>query len=232
MRPDPTLRQRGVVLVTVMVVMFLSMLFAVTLGNHFAVQEARDIEQLLATLRASWALSGHVDYVLSRASKEHDDPETNDAGDPKRICDVAPPADDVDCENLGGFADDDRQAAVQVLLAELHATQNPTTGESLLKWFYPEPGDTDSIYFFFTKSEVSDVDAATDEGKLRLRISIPAPQSDNIGPLETISNLSVADLWVDFCLVANLAGACPGAGVNFAGDSLISQIRRRDPVEP
>lgn len=64
-------RQRGSVLITIMVVMMVTMLLASTLINHFAVQEARAIEQQLADIRAYWAMMGHVNYALSRASNNH-----------------------------------------------------------------------------------------------------------------------------------------------------------------
>ncbi|MCB1736572.1 MAG: hypothetical protein KDI42_00450 [Gammaproteobacteria bacterium] len=60
-------RQRGVILVTVMAMLFVTLLIASALVNHFVVDESAAIERDLAELRVRWAQIGNLDYVLSRA---------------------------------------------------------------------------------------------------------------------------------------------------------------------
>ena len=68
----PHARQRGVVLLSVVVVMFATLLVATTLVTHYGVAEADAVEQSLAEVRAYWALRGQLDYVLSRARQQGD----------------------------------------------------------------------------------------------------------------------------------------------------------------
>lgn len=63
-------RQRGVVLISVMVFMALLLLFTGGFVNHVLSSEARAVEELLADTRAYWAMNGHVNYMLSRASQQ------------------------------------------------------------------------------------------------------------------------------------------------------------------
>lgn len=65
-RPVLPAGQEGNILIIIMVMMMLAMLLASALIEHFAVTEAREVEASLARVRAYWAMSGHVDYVLSR----------------------------------------------------------------------------------------------------------------------------------------------------------------------
>lgn len=66
--------QTGVVLLGVMVVIFASMMLVGILVDEYLGVEARAVDQSLASTRARWALSGHVDYVLSRARAYGGDP--------------------------------------------------------------------------------------------------------------------------------------------------------------
>ncbi|MCP5142036.1 MAG: hypothetical protein H6980_06775 [Gammaproteobacteria bacterium] len=59
-------RQRGVVLVSIMAVMFVTLLIASSLINHFLVNESVAIERNLIEVRAYWAQIGQFDYLLSR----------------------------------------------------------------------------------------------------------------------------------------------------------------------
>ncbi|MGB0684176.1 MAG: hypothetical protein ACPGOV_15835 [Magnetovibrionaceae bacterium] len=49
-----------------MMVLLVSMALATGLINHYAVAEARAVEQTLAQLRADWAMMGHINYVVGR----------------------------------------------------------------------------------------------------------------------------------------------------------------------
>lgn len=60
-------RQRGAVLIVVMVVMVLIGLIATTLIENFTTSEAREVEASLAESRVKWAMLGHLNYALARA---------------------------------------------------------------------------------------------------------------------------------------------------------------------
>lgn len=61
-------RQRGAVLITVMVFMAFIMLFGSVFINHVLTGENDEVERLLADTRAYWAMNGHLNYMLSRAA--------------------------------------------------------------------------------------------------------------------------------------------------------------------
>lgn len=65
-RPPPS-RQRGVVLVAIMAVLFVTLMIASSLINHFVVKESEAIERNLVGVQAYWAQVGQLDYTLSRA---------------------------------------------------------------------------------------------------------------------------------------------------------------------
>lgn len=68
MNPGRRDRQRGAVLITVMVLMAFMMLFGATFINHVLTSESDEVERLLADTRAYWAMNGHLNYMLSRAA--------------------------------------------------------------------------------------------------------------------------------------------------------------------
>lgn len=96
LRPLPTTNgqqhQSGAVLLGVMVVIFASMMLVGILVDEYLGVEARALDRHLASVRGRWALSGHVDYVLSRARNYGDAPGYANHDD-LRI-------------TLGGFAND------------------------------------------------------------------------------------------------------------------------------
>ncbi|MBL6598401.1 MAG: hypothetical protein ISP41_05880 [Alphaproteobacteria bacterium] len=63
-------RQRGAVLVVVMVVMVMIGLIATTLVENFTTSEARDVEASLMESRVKWAMLGHLNYIRARARTE------------------------------------------------------------------------------------------------------------------------------------------------------------------
>lgn len=63
-------RQRGAVLITVMVLMAFMMLFGATFINHVLTSESDEVERLLADTRAYWAMNGQLNYMLSRAAHQ------------------------------------------------------------------------------------------------------------------------------------------------------------------
>ncbi|MEO5369653.1 MAG: hypothetical protein H7833_06205 [Magnetococcus sp. DMHC-1] len=60
--------QQGNILITVMVFLVVTMGISSALMTHFLVTEAGQVEESLAHVRAYWAMSGHVDYLLSRGA--------------------------------------------------------------------------------------------------------------------------------------------------------------------
>lgn len=61
------LHQGGNILITVIIVMLVTTLLAGAIVQHFLVSEARAVEESLAKVRVYWAMSGHANYVHSRA---------------------------------------------------------------------------------------------------------------------------------------------------------------------
>jgi hypothetical protein len=59
--------RKASVLITVTIVSMFSMLLGVSLVTHYAVEEAKQVDESLAKVRVYWAHMGHVDYVLSKA---------------------------------------------------------------------------------------------------------------------------------------------------------------------
>ncbi len=59
-------KQRGAVLLTVMVIMAIIMLMAGTLTNYFLTSEENEVEASLVDVRTYWAMMGHVNYMFSR----------------------------------------------------------------------------------------------------------------------------------------------------------------------
>lgn len=208
--------QSGAVLVTIMVVMMLAMLFASTLVNHFAVQEALAIEQHLANIRANWVMRGHVNYVLSRAWSNHN-----------ALCGGT------GCDIVADIPDDDdapRRDALIVLFQELQ-----TQGGTIRRWLY------DGGYFVDVQAIVTDPDVATVNGRMRFQIKlVPIGATANVfgssSALPTLaafdnhSGVAVPDLWVDICLFDSPI-ACPATLPDNSefGKSLITQVLRSPP---
>ncbi|CAK0774150.1 hypothetical protein CCP3SC15_490002 [Gammaproteobacteria bacterium] len=61
-----SLHQQGSILVTVMVTTMVIMLLVSALIDHYAVSEARAVDESLARIRIYWAMMGHWNYVASR----------------------------------------------------------------------------------------------------------------------------------------------------------------------
>ena len=63
--------ERGNILIVVSFVGLFAMALSSGLIGHYAVSEARGIADSLAKLRVYWAMSGHIDYALSRIRQEN-----------------------------------------------------------------------------------------------------------------------------------------------------------------
>lgn len=196
-------RQRGAVLVTIMVVTAISMLIVSMLVNHLALQEALTIEQHLAETRVHWAKVGHMNYILSRAWRNH-----NVLCGAGGTCDGDPSPDD----------DGPRRTALEALAIELQ-----TQGGTTRRWLYGEyAGNT---YYVDVSTTVTDANAAVVDGRMRFLLTMTG-----VGAFDALKGLKVANLWVDICLVDG-AAACPaGLSSNEAyGQSLITRITRVPP---
>lgn len=63
-------KQRGNILISIMVIMFTSLLIVGTLIDEYIVTEAQTQDEELARLRIHWAIMGQVDYFFSQARRE------------------------------------------------------------------------------------------------------------------------------------------------------------------
>ncbi|MBF8271228.1 MAG: hypothetical protein HW380_333 [Magnetococcales bacterium] len=63
------MNQQGNIIIAVMISMLMITLLVSALIEHFLVAEARAVEESLAKVRVYWAMSGHVDYYLSRVKQ-------------------------------------------------------------------------------------------------------------------------------------------------------------------
>lgn len=203
-------RQRGMVLVTVMMVMMASMLLGSALINHFAVQEAQAIEQNLAHVRATWAMMGHVNYALSRAWNMHD-----------TLCSTGNL-----CDGPGDPPDDDdapRLSAIAALFLELQTQAGGTR-----RWTYSEYlGNT---YFFEVGAVVTDRNPAVVDGRFLVQMKVAKVGEfgvTQVGAFEALTGLNVPDLWVEVCLY-NAPAVCPAVLNNDEayGKSMVLNVLR------
>jgi hypothetical protein len=228
--------QRGAIMLTIMMVMFVSMLMASTLINHFAVTEAREVEQLLAQVRADWAMRGHLNYILSRSWDESDGTsiDADDAG----LCDafgnVGTPV-----NSLGNCASDDptrAQAFANISTNEIGATRD---------WDYPN-------YFLTTNAPIiTDIDfdtgdgvALTVDGGLRLQMTLEDKDvgasanyfslTGGASQFNTTAGIEIPNMWVDVCIVSlSTETACSTSDLTTTDDTgytLIQQLLRADPT--
>ncbi len=66
-------RNRGNILIAVSFIGLFAMALSSGLVGNYAVSEARGVADSLAKLRVYWAMSGHIDYALSRIRQENDE---------------------------------------------------------------------------------------------------------------------------------------------------------------
>ncbi|MBF0195746.1 MAG: hypothetical protein HQL71_14390 [Magnetococcales bacterium] len=194
--------QQGSILVTIMVVMVLVMGLASALIEHFAVTEARAVEDSLAKIRVHWGMSGMVDYALSRAKATGDSISTTDGDD--NDTDVT----DSKISQINNFFD------------ELDAD----TGDDdrIYRFIY----DTNYMLDFTGKTSINTSNTGND-GRLFFTISldtIPTPSAPSISNL----NSRINDLTVDFCIASTgaiLSTSCTVLATNEGDSNIISYTR-------
>ncbi len=81
-------RVRGSALITVTLIGLFVMLLAAALVNQFSVAEAEAVAHSLAKTRIYWASMGHINYSLSRISREGMCGGTSCADDSARVADL------------------------------------------------------------------------------------------------------------------------------------------------
>ncbi|MBF0382718.1 MAG: hypothetical protein HQL69_16980 [Magnetococcales bacterium] len=141
-RPSET----GSVLITVMITVFVTMLLAASIVNHFAVSEAREIENGLAKVRAYWAMSGVGDYTLSRARSEGLD-GLDDSGMVVNLNSYVEELDPAESDQVYRFTYSDITAEywldIQGLVAEKNAGDN--TGRTILTMQINDTGSVPAV---------------------------------------------------------------------------------------
>ena len=157
--------ERGIVLITIMIVMTICVGIISILLSHYYLDESRVIDQELVKIRVQWAKRGQVNYVLSRVRGHF---ENNDPGNRIGICNDAtaegePPTPiDTDCAN-----DNERINKLSILLDEIQT--NVSKGNKVRNWSYGEN------YHFNIRSQVED-DEASITGRVKFISDIPTPR--------------------------------------------------------
>jgi hypothetical protein len=195
-------KQQGSILVTIMVVMVLVMGLASALIEHFAVTEARAIEESLAKIRVHWGMSGMVDYALSRARATGTAIYATDGTDADGLLTKISQINDFFDELNGDTADNDN----------LHRFTYNTSY---------------MLDFTGTTNIHSNNSAVKNNGQLFFTINLaptPTPSVPSITGLDSRIN----DLTVDFCIAstgATLVAPCTVVATN-QGDSNIFKYSR------
>ena len=189
-------RTKGSALITVTLIGLFVMLLAAALVNHHASTEARAIAESLAKTRIYWASMGHINYALSRISREglcngtcvRDDDGTEI------------PTDDI----LANRADNLRR-----YFAEINTSGGPR------QWEY---GDN---YSFSLAAKVADASDPND-GKVRAIIALEAITGSTYDELNGIEQRIRPNLIVDICLAA----PCGAPNDSSSGANKIEALRR------
>lgn len=233
-------RQRGSVLVAVMVFMALLSLFATTLVNHLMVSEATEVESLLAETRVHWAMTGQLNYMLSRAAGQGLC-TAGTKGANLNANEVAACNDEND-ETSGGYPSftgrtkGSRAGALQDYLDGTSELQNGTIdAPGSLTWYYPQNANADNSgkglndasvvnaansYWFAVRGVVSERVLSTSlgarDGQLRLDLDVY-----DAGTVPVLSNIAhrVGRLTVGFCVTDRSGGNGAGGGTLTADDT-------------
>jgi len=210
--------ERGIVLVTVMVVMAICVGVVAVMLEHFMVAEARDIEREILEIRTHWAMMGHVNYSLSRAMGDYDNSGgANNAG----MCNSgteAPPAPlpiETDCAD-----DSERVGVLQNYLSEIQTVLS--NGKQVRFWEYDE--FPNSAYFFNVRSEVTDDDGGLD-GRMLITTQVPTQvQGEDLGSAPVFENYRSRALLTEICFSKD-GNACTLNETQGRGIAFITQHR-------
>ncbi|KAA0571166.1 hypothetical protein [Azospirillum sp. Sh1] len=239
--------------------MALLMLFATTLINHLLVSEAEEVESLLAETRVYWAMNGHLNYMLSRASAQG-----LCANGEKKSTLALNQADACTAENDGtgsypsysGRNKYSRVGSLQDYLDGSGELQQSGTIDNpgSLVWYYPQNANATNIgttalndtnvtndankYHFSIRGVVSDLEipngSNTNDGQLRVDFEVTdVTDSTTLPVLRNIAD-RVGRLTVGFCVLDQTGGSPPPAATSCAttkdeGSSLIQFIQRNFP---
>lgn len=227
-------RERGTVLVGVMVFMTLLMIFGGVFVQHVQTGEADEVERLLAETRAYWAMMGHLNYALSRAAagglcaasgKEAtlaDNAETSCTGDGGGFTGYP---------SYIGRGRDSRIGSIQDYLDGTGEIQNGTVetpGD--LAWYYPENAITNGVITGSNPANTANPNTVSiravvserlplDENDGEVRIDLEVVATGAVGALrdlpDRIGRLTVGLCVVDTYDASGLNGYAPTAGTNF-----------------
>lgn len=239
-------RQRGSVLVPVMVFMALLMLFGGTLVNHVLTAEAVEVEALLAETRAYWAMNGHLNYMLSRAAGQ------GLCAGTKLTTQAANAA--LGC--AGGDSDGTTGSRAGSLQDYLDAEIQTAGSPAGLSWYYPQNATAAGAaitaanalndanpYRFAVRGAVSKwikPDGTTAAGG-QLRLDLDVVSVGTVSALRTLAD-RVGRLTVGFCVAdmqsdggtgyapVSPTGSCfTGAAITDEGRSRVQFVQRNHP---
>lgn len=206
--------QRGIVLLTVMLVMAITMSIVAVLVDQFAVAEIVAVEQALVRVRANLALYGHLNYGMSRAWSETD-PDRTDGPDAIGFCDSA-------TTNEACASDADLVAAYNNIFAEM----------GIVDWPYPN-------YTLRTSAPVASDIAPNNDQKIRIQLSLVKNGNlyDHSGNNLDITRMEIPDMYVDLCVlseattapaltVADTVCTFGSGGIGDSGFSLVEGLYR------
>lgn len=141
-------RQSGAALVTVMVFMAFLMLFGGAFVNHALTSEGMAVERSLADLRAHWAMTGQLNYMLSRAAFQglcaSKNKEATQALNIGENCDTTVPTTDDDgvtgaYPSYGGRDPGTRVGSLQDYLVGTGEIQSgDIDAPGVTYWYYPQ----------------------------------------------------------------------------------------------
>jgi hypothetical protein len=216
-RSPKLIGQRGIVMITVMIVMAITMSIVAVLVDQFAVAEVRAVEQTLVRARANWSFYGHLNYALSRAWSLTD-PDTTDGADTIGFCDSA-------TTNETCASDADLVTAFNNIFAEMGAVD----------WPYPN-------YTLRTSVPIATDIAPNNDGKIRIQIGLQKNGNvyDFSGNSLEITRMDIPDMYVELCVLSEAIAAptltllqttCTfGSGnIGDSGFSLIDGLFRNTP---
>ena len=190
-------RTKGSALITVTLIGLFVMLLAAALVNHHASTEAKAIAESLAKTRIYWASMGHINYALSRISRQG-------------LCGGACVRDDDGTLDTSDYLTN-RADNLRRYLAEIN-----TSGD-LRKWDY------DGGYIFNLTATVADGPGTTpNDGRVRATIELGAQTGSPYDELNGIEQRIRRNLIVDICLAAS----CPAPDGSSSGENKIEALRR------
>jgi hypothetical protein len=195
--------QQGSILVTVMVIMVLAMGLVAALIEHFAVAEARAVEESLAKVRVYWGMSGMVDYALSRVRNT-----------PTIVI------------NDGADNDNDTAGTKISLINDFFDELDTDTGDNDGQYRFTY--DTNYMFDFTgtTLIHTGNTNAANGDGRLTftINLSIPTPNTPSLTGLDS----RTPDLAVDLCAFSSVVGAAPACSANLTagGEVEITSYQR------